>query len=165
MDAAGRAVTPADSTCQLDKPLGTAICLTQATITACKPSFLADWYFRGQDCYGHGLCGAAGCECKDGWHGQFCEIPAKCKGVMDRHNQYCSSGVLNVTGECCPTASVLDSSGACCVSGQVDACGSCDGTSWAIDVRVSRGIVCDDNSSAPGVLRKQIHHKCAATPA
>lgn len=112
------------------------MCLTETTLMACKPSFLADWYFKGQDCYGHGLCGAAGCECKDGWRGQFCEVPPRCRGIMDRHDRCCASGVLNVTGECCPPGSVLDAAGACCASGQVDVCGVCGGASWTVDVRV-----------------------------
>jgi hypothetical protein len=114
------------------------VCLTEATLTACRPSFLADWYFGGQDCYGNGECQPAGCDCKDGWHGQFCEVPARCSGVMDKQDRCCSSGVLNVTGHCCPSGAVLDAAGACCMSGKVDVCGVCDGTSWAVDTTVSR---------------------------
>jgi hypothetical protein len=137
IDGVGSIVNPGSSTCMSAQPSSKVMCLTEATLTACRPSFLADWYFRGQDCYGHGLCGADGCDCKDGWRGQFCEVVPRCKGVMDRRDKCCTSGVLNITGDCCPAGSVLDSAGSCCAGGQVDVCGVCGGTSWTVDVPVS----------------------------
>jgi hypothetical protein len=129
-DADGRVVTAGPNTCSSQQPATSVQCQTDAAKISCRPVSAGS---DDADCYGHGLCGTSGCDCKDGWHGQFCEVAAKCKGVMDR---CCSSGVLNITGECCPGGSVLDGTGACCVSGQLDVCGVCDGTSWTVDVQV-----------------------------
>jgi hypothetical protein len=157
--SAGSIVNPGSSTCPSAQPASKAMCLTETTVTACRPSFLADWYFKGQDCYGHGLCGAAGCECKDGWRGQFCEILPKCRGVMDRQDRCCGSGVLNVTGQCCPSGSVLDAAGACCASGKVDVCGVCGGASWTVDVRVSAELACMHATKQP--VKPQAASNCS----
>jgi hypothetical protein len=137
VNRAGWVVTAGPDTCASPQPASSALCLTDAAATACRPA--ADSNLPSSvdaDCNGHGLCTAAGCECKDGWHGQFCEVSPRCRGVMDRQDRCCGSGVLNVTGQCCPSGSVLDAAGACCASGQVDVCGVCGGASWTVDVRV-----------------------------
>lgn len=187
VDGAGNIVNPGSSTCMSTQPSSKVMCLTEATLTACRPSFLPALYFRGQDCYGHGLCGADGCDCKDGWRGQFCEVAPRCKGVMDRRDKCCTSGVLNITGDCCPAGSVLDSAGSCCAGGQVDVCGVCGGTSWTVDVRVSvyssmyccphcpaaylyvlvtptvaSTMLVDASSKSVGIIRKH-HSACHAT--
>jgi hypothetical protein len=149
-DVPGNIASPGSSTCASTQPSSKVMCLSEATLTACRPSFLADWYFKGQDCYGHGRCGVSGCECKDGWHGQFCEVPPKCAGVMDRRDVCCASSVLDVSGGCCSPGSVLDASGACCGSGQVDVCGVCGGSSWTVDVRVSLLRMCTPAVSVGG---------------
>ena len=139
VDSAGQVVTAGSDTCASQQPSSSALCWTEAAKMSCSPATASSAQGTADvvDCYGHGLCGAAGCECKDGWHGQFCEVAARCKGVMDRRDRCCSSGVLNITGECCPSGSVLDGAGACCTSGQVDACGKCDGAAWSTDITVS----------------------------
>lgn len=76
-----------------------------------------------------------GCSCKDGWHGQFCEIAANCKGVMTQSDKCCAGGVLDSQGACCAAGGVLDYQGQCC-DGDVDACGVCSGTSWSVDIMV-----------------------------
>lgn len=139
VDSAGQVVTAGSETCSSPQPASSAVCWSEVGRTACRPPQPDNILDSSTtlNCNGHGSCGSAGCHCKDGWHGQFCEIAAKCKGVMGRSDRCCDSGLLNVSGECCPAGSVLDSGGSCCVSGQVDVCGKCDGTSWAVDVRVS----------------------------
>ncbi|KAF6266656.1 hypothetical protein COO60DRAFT_1623446 [Scenedesmus sp. NREL 46B-D3] len=82
----------------------------------------------------HGTCTMNGCRCEAGWHGQFCEVPDGCAGVMTRSDRCCASGVLDVHGACCDEGAVLDSSGACCAAGQVDKCGRCGGSSWTVDI-------------------------------
>lgn len=137
MGPSGQIVGAGPDTCVPPQPTCTALCWPEAALSSCR--LAADNNIPSTvdaDCNGHGLCGAAGCECKDGWHGQFCEVSPRCRGVMDRHDRCCASGVLNVTGECCPPGSVLDAAGACCSSGQVDVCGVCGGASWTVDVRV-----------------------------
>jgi hypothetical protein len=78
-----------------------------------------------------------GCRCNAGWHGQFCEVPDSCAGVMTAADKCCASGVLDVHGACCDEGAVLDSWGACCAAGQVDKCGKCGGSSWTVDITVS----------------------------
>lgn len=97
---------------------------------------MSEGAYGGKDCYGHGTCTMLGCSCKNGWHGQFCEIPADCNGVMTKSDKCCSSGVLDSQGACCPDGSVLDNLGQCCSTG-VDVCGVCDGSSWSVDIMVS----------------------------
>jgi hypothetical protein len=45
--------------------------------------------------------------------------------------------MVDVTGVCCAEGAVLDGAGACCKAGWVDACGTCGGKAWVVDVQVS----------------------------
>lgn len=138
INQAGQVVTAGPDTCATQQPASSALCWPDAAKVSCKPA--QDSGAAGTvdtDCNGHGLCGSSGCDCKDGWRGQYCEVSPKCKGVMDRQDKCCTSGVLDGTGECCPVGSVLDAAGACRAGGQVDVCGVFGGTSWTVDVRVS----------------------------
>ena len=48
---------------------------------------------------------------------------------------YCVTLFPTVTGVCCPPGSINDASGACCAAGVLDACGVCNGTGVAVDIR------------------------------
>jgi hypothetical protein len=138
VDASGQVVTAGPDTCASHPPAASALCHTEASTTSCMPETPRDKPSSvDADCSGNGRCGVSGCECKDGWHGQFCEVAPECKGVMDRADRCCASGVLDVAGGCCSPGAVLDGAGECCGSGQVDVCGVCGGSSWTVDVRVS----------------------------
>jgi hypothetical protein len=64
-----------------------------------------------------------------------------------------------VTGVCCPPGSINDASGACCAAGVLDACGVCNGTGVAVDIRGKccrsplppSGICCEDGLDSCGV--------------
>lgn len=90
-----------------------------------------------QDCSGHGQCTFSGCECIDGHHGEFCQAPPECPGVLDKSNSCCQSGLINRNGECCDEReTVLDRNGDCCENGKVDKCGVCNGEGTTIDIMV-----------------------------
>ena len=63
------------------------------------------------------------------------------------------------TGECCPSGAISDASGACCSAGVLDACGVCNGTGIAMDIRGKccgsplppSGVCCDDGLDSCGV--------------
>jgi hypothetical protein len=162
VDASGQPVTAGPDTCASQPPITSALCQTEASTTACMPETPRDKPSSvDTDCSGHARCRVSGCECKDGWHGQFCEVPPKCAGVMDRRDVCCASGVLDVSGDCCSPGSVLGASGACCGAGQVDVCGVCGGSSWTVDVRVSaaHAYTCCVGGWVGGVAWEPFAHK------
>eukprot|EP00878_Enallax_costatus_P035171 GHUV01039165.1.p1 GENE.GHUV01039165.1~~GHUV01039165.1.p1 ORF type:complete len:341 (+),score=97.19 GHUV01039165.1:954-1976(+) len=138
VDSTGTPAAAGASVCPSAAPSSTAICLRTTQSAVCRPGFIAEADYKAKDCYGHGTCTMLGCSCSSGWHGQFCEIPPDCIGVMSKANKCCASGVVDGQGACCPAGSVLDSQGQCCQSGTVDACGVCGGTSWSVDIMVRR---------------------------
>ena len=137
VDSAGTSAASGASACPAAAPSSTAVCLRTTQSAVCRPGFIAETDYMGKDCYAHGTCTMLGCSCSSGWHGQFCEIPPDCTGVMSKANKCCPSGVLDGTGACCPAGSVLDGQGQCCQSGIVDACGVCGGIGWSVDIMVS----------------------------
>ncbi|WIA29149.1 hypothetical protein OEZ86_011660 [Tetradesmus obliquus] len=134
----GTSTSPVDeSRCKSAPPAKSVTCLQLSQSAICRPGFVADTAFAAQDCVGHGSCTMNGCQCEAGWHGQFCEVPDSCAGVMTKSDKCCASGVLDVQGACCDYGAVLDSWGACCAAGRVDKCGKCGGSSWTVDITVS----------------------------
>ena len=89
-------------------------------------------------CSGHGTCVAAGdaarCQCEGDFRGRFCVDADDCEGLPSADGE-CCEGAVDARGACCRTA--LDANGHCCPSGQVDACGVCDGGARAVDARGS----------------------------
>jgi hypothetical protein len=136
----GTTTSPVDaSRCNSLPPANSVTCLQLSQSTVCRPGFVAESQFGAQDCFGHGSCTMTGCRCVAGWHGQFCEVPDSCAGVMTKLDKCCASGVLDAHGVCCDEGAVLDSWGSCCAAGQVDKCGKCRGSSWTVDITVSTG--------------------------
>lgn len=140
MDDSGARARAGASACPSAAPSSTAVCLRVTQSAVCRPGFIAEEVYGNKDCYGHGTCTMLGCSCTEGWHGQFCEIAASCKGMMTKFDKCCASGVLDSQGACCSAGSVLDNQGQCC-EGAVDVCGVCRGASWSIDITVSLNTV------------------------
>lgn len=95
-------------------------------------------------------------QCLPEWEGKFCEVPKLCQGMPFGHVGEgiigcCPSLAIDTTQNCCKSATAkLDKDGTCCESGNVDACGICEGTSLFLDsinqccstIRDEKGVCC-----------------------
>ena len=112
-------------------PASNQSCSTQSACKFCELT----------DCSGHGTClpASSSCGCATGYSGRYCEVAPRCAGPMDRSGHCCSLGsVLDADMRCCTplqgvsATELLTANGTCCPSGQINACGECDGAAGAI---------------------------------
>jgi len=79
VDSAGTTPSSGGRACQGKQPAASAVCARQAAAAVCTPSFILETLYEAQECWGHGVCTMTGCSCRDGWHGQFCEVSGHSK--------------------------------------------------------------------------------------
>jgi hypothetical protein len=119
VDSAGTTPSSGGRACQGKQPAASAVCARQAAAAVCTPSFILETLYEAQECWGHGVCTMTGCSCRDGWHGQFCEVSGHSK-----IGAYCCSTPL-LLAETCADQAALELDGLlpspvilslCCVS-------------------------------------------------
>eukprot|EP00899_Mesostigma_viride_P019248 jgi/Mesvir1/27324/Mv07144-RA.2 len=112
----------------LTMPITSSACATQSCDGCTHPSVPGV-------CNDHGTCVNFTCICDPGWQGIFCHIPASCDGPELDRDSNCCEQTVGILGRCCdgPDAE-RDFLGLCCTSGNLDACGVCDGTTTVTDV-------------------------------
>jgi hypothetical protein len=121
------------------EPVDDAMCGTAAKPTAAEACAPCPFCVTSK-CSGHGACNAAQseCVCEAGFSGALCHVSAACAGAKNKDGACCgANSVLDASEMCCVgsaagVAPALDKTGACCASGEVNACGVCDGAAAAV---------------------------------
>mmetsp|Transcript_36355 Transcript_36355/g.102699 ORF Transcript_36355/g.102699 Transcript_36355/m.102699 type:complete len:894 (-) Transcript_36355:276-2957(-) len=137
-----RGETVPDSICSDSKakPSSSMDCNVQICNLPCGPQ---------DSCSGRGKCTADGkCACQPGFAGTWCQIAQSCPSGVPSKTGCCPSGITAADGTCVPAGGAVDRFGEVCASGNVDACGVCDGKADSIDIF---GHCCEGKLDAAGV--------------
>jgi len=117
-----------------------------------------NWCDPDTPCSNRGVCDPAdggACTCYEGYSGSRCQINAGCPDgtVEDSAGECCESRVLDSEFQLCchgvdGSFPALDNAGQCCPSGNIDACGVCDGPALVVD---ATGTCCNSVLDASGL--------------